>query len=303
MRLLIINIFFGLFMLISFNSCVEGNQPERQDVSSKIDSLSKLAAQRKFDSIGMIADFITNSGGRLTTKETLEIYYADTNITGNLVNLGGTLIDDGRIKEGLRCLNKALIKDKGFSPEIFYFKGIAWHTLANRDSMYYYFSKAISLDSENVRYYYNRSLAYAEDSLFEQAINDITESIKIQPNNRSLYVVRGGFKIAIGDFKGAVPDMEEIPVSMKKNHIVFRDRGLIYLKLNDFKRCIKECNISIGINPTYGNVYGVRAAAKSQLGDYDGAYEDLRRAVELGDKESIPYLKQYEEFYRTHKKT
>ncbi len=250
----------------------------------------------------MIADFITNSGGKLTTKETSQIYYSDTNIVGNLLNYGYTLIQDGRIEDGFLCLDKALLKNKSFMPLICSYKSLGWSMLKVKDSVYYYINKAISLDSSNARFYYFRSIVYAEDSLFKQAVSDISKAIILQPNNKSLIVIRGQFKIALNDFNGAAIDMEEIPPSMKGNFMIYRNRALICLKLNGFEDCIKQCDISIKLNNNYGNIYGIRAAAKSQLGDYEGAFQDLKKAVMLGDEESVSLLKQYEQYYRQHKK-
>lgn len=284
--------------LISFLFCCGNEKNSEEIITIKKDSLQ---TKRAFDSLLAIIDFIDNSGGRLTTKETEAIYYADTNLVGNLVNLGATLIEEGYINGGLSCLNRALAKDKHYASLVYFYKGIGWHNLKNKDSAYYYLDKSISLDSSNVKFLYYRSVAYYDDSLYQHAINDISIALNYQPKNLSLKFIRGVYKMEALDFNGAAIDMKDVPLSMKKDYRAYRNRAIVALKIEAFEECIKQCDICISLKPNDWECYRYRGSAKSKLQDFKGAFDDLKKAVDLGDKESVPTLKEYEEFFRTHK--
>lgn len=296
--------FYFLFICVLtqlFFNCDKTNNSKGQQNAIYNDSLAKVNEKRKFDSIGAIADFITNSGGRLTTKETKAIYFADTNITGNLVNYAFTLIEEKNFKMAFYYLNKAFYKSKYYRADVYLYKGFAWNELNNSDSMYFYFDKAINEDSTNVKYLLYRAYAYSEDSLFQKAVDDMNRAINIEPNNIALYVNRGHYKIGLDDIKGAKIDMKDVPSTMKNNYMVYKDRAYIALMLGDYKEAIEQCNISISLNGIYGSTFTIRGIAKNKLGDMEGSYKDFKTAVALGDEEAVRFLQQYEEYFRTHK--
>ena len=293
--LIYIILLFHIFLL--FNC---GSDPIRKvTFDYKKDSMQK---KNYFDSVICVADFIIKSGGQLTTKEAAAVYYADTTLIGNLVNLGSVQLKEGKILESLNSFNRALLRDSSYSPPIYLYKGIAWHILKNKDSSYYYYNKAIILDSTNVEFLFLRAESYYQDSLYQKSINDITKALKIQPNNLNLNYTRGVYRMRLLNFKGASIDMKELPLNKKKDYRAYLNRAVIALKLGWYNECITQCNLSIALNPNNWEIYRYRASAKSGLGDFAGAYEDLKIAVSLGDTgESSAALKEYEKFYRTHK--
>ena len=239
---------------------------------------------------------------KLPTKVVSAKYTAAASLVVNLVNLGAGQLKEGKIQESLNSFNRALIRDNSYSPQIYLYKGIAWHILKDNDSSYYYYDKAILMDSTNVEFLFLRAESYFQDSLYQKSIDDMTKALKIKPNNLNLRYIRGHYKMGIRDFKGAADDMKELPLNMKKDYRAYLNRAVIALKLQWYSECITQCNLSIGLNPNNWEIYRYRASAKSGLGDFAGAYEDLKIAVRLGDTgESASALKEYEKYYRTHK--
>jgi tetratricopeptide (TPR) repeat protein len=86
---------------------------------------------------------------------------------------------------------------------------------------------------------------------FQQAVEDYTQALRLNPNNASLY----------------------------------RYRGIAYGPLGQHGRAIEDFDQSLRLDPKPG-VYGVRGSAKFQLGRKEEAFADFRKACQLGSKAS-----------------
>jgi len=279
----------------------ENKQSEKVQAIS-YDSMVKLRTYIH-DTILLNAQYRLKRGDTINVTAVLKrMYELDTNNVEYIIDLADGLIAAFNTKEALEFLDLALMKDKTYADKIYFSKSLAWSFALNKDSSYYYINKAIEIDSKGVRYLVHRSQKYEEDSLFSKALDDINEAIRRQPENKGLYVFRGIYQSRLGKYELALIDLKEIPSFMQKDANVYAHRALVYLNLKMYKECIKDCDMSLLLNPNNGHEYGVRANAKSNLQDFDGAYQDLKKAVELGDKEAIPLYEEYKKYYDTHKK-
>lgn len=300
---------FCLFMLIGFafvlSRCnFENNSNELFEKEISSDSLRKINKIRR-DSIILASQKLIKEGKKINLLSFFgNVLSTDTTNIDDYINYAYILSVEGKADLGIKYLNKALLLDN-INSSIFFAKGITWSYLESkkkkRDSLYYYLGKAIEYDSLSPYYWTARSMFYDEDSLYFEAIRDINKAIKLDPKDTSLYLKRGSYKISIGDFEGAIDDMKNISVNYKSDYSVYANRAYCYLKLSKYKECIEQASISLSLNPNFAKAYGVRAAAKSKLNNYDGAYDDLERGARLGDKECEIYLEKYKEVLMKNK--
>ena len=287
---------------ISLFGCVDNvdyPQKEMQTISS--DSSYKIKGTKILDSIKPIVEFKLKSGSTLMAKDASSIYFADTNNLESLLNFSIALYKEKYFSQSNWYLNKLLEKDSNSKLEVYFQKGILWDNVPNNDSTLYYFNKSIEISPKTAMLYYYRSIVFANDSLFDKAIIDINQAIKLQPKNESLYIVRGTYKISLNDYEGALQDFKNVPPSMKNDYNIYGNRALVCYKLNYFEECIKQCDISISLNPSIAKIYTLRGAAKAILNRQDEALEDYKKASELGDPEGIKVYKQSLEWLKTHK--
>ena len=109
-----------------------------------------------------------------------------------------------------------------------------------------YLNEAIEIDPYDVRFYISRGTLKVTES-YEDAIQDYTKAIKIEPNSVFAYRLRGDSKRKLGDYQGAI---------------------------NDYSKAIE-------IYPNNAYFYNFRAESKRKLGDNEGADEDDRKAEKL----------------------
>ena len=109
-----------------------------------------------------------------------------------------------------------------------------------------YLNEAIEIDPHDARFYISRGCFKGTES-HEDAIEDYTKAIEIEPNSVFAYRLRGDSKSKLGDYQGAI---------------------------NDYSKAIE-------IYPNKAYLYNYRSESKRKLGDNEGADEDDRKAEKL----------------------
>ena len=109
-----------------------------------------------------------------------------------------------------------------------------------------YLNEAIEIKPNDARFYISRG-TFRGTKNYEDAIEDYTKAIAIEPNSVFAYLLRGDSKSKLGDYQGAIDD---------------------YTK-------------AIAIEPNKAYLYNYRSESKRKLGDNEGADEDDRKAEKL----------------------
>lgn len=79
--------------------------------------------------------------------------------------------------------------------------------------------------------------------------------------------------------------LEESP----NDPVIYSDRGVAYLHLNDELRCMDDLNKAIELQPDYAYRYACRAFAKAHFKHIDSAIEDYEKAVELDPNDAVAH--------------
>jgi len=95
--------------------------------------------------------------------------------------------------------------------------------------------------------YQQRAYSYAKDQRFQDALNDLNESIKIKPDARA-YEQRGAIERGINDYDKALADFEEA-AKLNPGEIKYRNyRAYIYETRGDLENAIAENDAALKIN-------------------------------------------------------
>lgn len=301
-----------IFCLLTLLACDPdgGKAPEkRQDAASEVDSFMFMFGnfdQNELDSIYVSASEAITERGFKVDKVLEKIAKKDTNAYEYYAVYAFRLAQNNRPKGALECLNVGAkyVKPKDRSRHYFH-KALMWaylQPLQHRDTVYHYLDLAIRYDSLNPFYWAARSQFYNEDSLCDKALSDVNKCLYLWPGDTDYVNLRGLNKICINDITGALEDLKTLSASSKKNAHIHLYRAVCYDRLKMYKESLREANTSIKLNPNLGNAYIMRANAKfNYLKDRRGAMVDVRRAAELGDKEGIKFMKENEDYFKTHK--
>lgn len=150
------------------------------------------------------------------------------------------------------------------------------------------YTNAIKSTNKNLDIIYIlRAAARVELKDYKGAMNDFTESIRINPKNYYAFSSRGWLKANNQDYKGAIKDYTEaINLDNTKDYLYF-ERGKLRYLTKDYTGALIDCTNSINTSPNYG-AYVLRGKIRLQMGDYDGAVKDYTVSIKLNSK--VPAL-------------
>ncbi len=129
--------------------------------------------------------------------------------------------------------------------------------------------------------FHNRGIEYHKKGLYDRAIAEYNQAIKLNPdytrafNNRGrAYAKKGLYDRAIADFDAAI--------KLKPDYTsTFNSRGRAYVKKGLYDRAIADFDAVIKLKPDYAFAFTNRGRAYAKKGLYDRAEADFNRAREL----------------------
>jgi tetratricopeptide (TPR) repeat protein len=128
----------------------------------------------------------------------------------------------------------------------------------------------------------SRGAAYGTLGLIQQSLSDLTESIELDPNNKTAYANRAVAFMNLGQYERALTDYEQCVRLDPANASMWYECGMMQRSLKKNEEAIKSLNFAIKLNPKNGLAYLERARAKAGFGNYTGAKEDYQEAQKRG---------------------
>jgi tetratricopeptide (TPR) repeat protein len=175
-------------------------------------------------------------------------------------------------------------------------RGYFYTSIGRFDSALSDFNKAIELDPDYVKAYFNRAWLYhVKLADFEKAIDDYSKVIEFDNyskvvktkssislkaaahNNRgNIYHKKPDHFMALQDYDSAI--------SLNSGYSgAYYNRGVLYqYKIKDYKKALADYSKAISIDPNYIKAYHNRASLYSELGEIEKAAADMEKARELG---------------------
>ena len=129
--------------------------------------------------------------------------------------------------------------------------------------------------------YYNRGLAHSLKSEYDLAIADLSQVVKLTPNDAEAYDKRGADYFDKRDFDKALADFSQSIKLDPKNFRAYQNRGAVYNAKSQWTQAAADFTQAIGLNPHVGQTYYSRAIAEDKLGQHDQAQADYDMAVKL----------------------
>jgi tetratricopeptide (TPR) repeat protein len=133
--------------------------------------------------------------------------------------------------------------------------------------------------------YYQRADLYKEEGDFQKAIADLTEAIRLDPNNPAHPASRASAYWSEGERDKAVADLAEairLAPALAGPHAM---RGMIYRDKGDLEKALAELDLAIELEPNSPCCYEIRAAMWLRQGDYDRGIADIQAALRLNAKD------------------
>ncbi|HOM05228.1 MAG TPA: tetratricopeptide repeat protein, partial [Candidatus Kapabacteria bacterium] len=173
------------------------------------------------------------------------------------------------------------------------------------DSAYsaeWYFRKAIEYDSNLTEYRENLVQSLMKQKKFDEAIDEISNIIKIDPEKSSTYYSRGVLHSEKKDYQKAIADFSAAINLSPKNPNYYQARAELYYLIAEYQRALSDINQSIKLNPDQTTNYRLRAFILSQLNNYKDALIDFNKYLQTNPNDKDALLGRAIALYETGKK-
>ncbi len=137
--------------------------------------------------------------------------------------------------------------------------------------------------------YHNRANANRAKQLFDLALQDYDEAIKLNPRFTDAIGDRGITLIAMGRYPEAIPDFTQVIDLDPKSGYAMYDRGLAYEGLGLDDLAIEDFSSAIQQEPRDAHRFERRGTAYFRKKDYEKAMADYEQAL-LFDPQYAPAL-------------
>jgi tetratricopeptide (TPR) repeat protein len=135
----------------------------------------------------------------------------------------------------------------------------------------------------DAEYYYDLGMEKYELEDYQIAIDNFTQSIRLDPDNAVAYCSRANSRYELEDYQGVIDDLTQ---SIKLDPDSFADANVYWLRANsryeleDYQGVIDDLTQSIRLDPDDNcSTYSFRADAKEKLGYYQDAIDDYDLAI------------------------
>ncbi|MFK7906078.1 MAG: tetratricopeptide repeat protein [Chitinophagales bacterium] len=196
-----------------------------------------------------------------------------------------------RYEEAVTILNRVVLNEPDFA--------IAWYNLgiALKGKKEYQKAKqsmdrAIELRSDLTKAYFERALVSNALENPTDALKDYDKIIDLKGKEyMEAYLNRGLTLKFLGDYNGALNDLNKVVKNTPDNAEVYKNRANLYLLFGRYEQSIKDFSKAILLNDGLAEAYHNRAVAYFIIHEDDKACMDLEKSNELGFELAVEKIK------------
>lgn len=142
-------------------------------------------------------------------------------------------------------------------------------------------TKAIALKEDLESAYQLRAEILLQMQQVEEALKDVEKVIELNPAEELAYLLRGKIHAFEGKFDETRKDFDQVLALNPFNEEAALLIGELLIAENKLDEAITFFDEIIENSPTLGKAYAERGRAKNLKGDKQGAFEDLKKSIEL----------------------
>ncbi|MFM1814224.1 MAG: hypothetical protein RLZ98_919 [Pseudomonadota bacterium] len=169
-------------------------------------------------------------------------------------------------------------------------RGVIYGRLGRTKAALDDFNESIKLYPENPSVYNNRGSVLLAIGYDREAIKDFNRAIVLAPGYSAAYLNRGSALLALRETGPGLIDYNHAVRLEADNAVVLSARGVVHLKDGRVHAALRDFSKAIATDARFDAAYGHRAKAHVELGAFDAAVEDLSRAIVFTPQDSKLYL-------------
>ena len=142
-------------------------------------------------------------------------------------------------------------------------------------------SEVIALEPDNAEAYYQRGLAYGHLENWEQALADFDTAIELAADDPRAYSKRALVYLPLGDSAQAIADCNQA-LKLDPDHAeAYQTLGMVYIGQGDVEQAIQGFDKAIELDPDLAEAYIWRGSAYAEAGNSERAISDFEYYLEL----------------------
>ncbi|WP_345263887.1 tetratricopeptide repeat protein [Nibrella viscosa] len=202
------------------------------------------------------------------------------------VNQARTLLQQGKPREAIQILNKAIEADDD-NVEAFNMRGVAYFDLKEYANAQLDYEQAIKLKPNFYRPYYNRALLRTAQSDNDAALKDYSEAIRLAPDtsrsvSAEIYLNRGQLFAAQQQTLAALNDFTKAIELNPRNALALYNRGNLLFQQKQLEPAVADFQRAVEADPKFGKAFYGLGIAQVLLNQRESGCLSLKQARQLG---------------------
>jgi tetratricopeptide (TPR) repeat protein len=144
-------------------------------------------------------------------------------------------------------------------------------------------------NQQNAKSFFDRGETYYNNNDFANAITQLSEAIRLDPNYSEAYSLRGAAYSMKDEYDTAIRDFNEAIRLDPSDAWAYYWRGSAYRMKSQYDTAIRDYNEAIKFDPSDAFSYAGRGEAYRGKGDYDAAIKDFNEAIRLSPNYAFAY--------------
>ena len=144
---------------------------------------------------------------------------------------------------------------------------------------------------QNARRYFKTGEDFVEVGNYNDAIEQFTKAIDLEPDYADAYMARADACEKIGKLEEAAADYDRASTFLEKDKDVFYHSGRLYYLLNEYEKALEKTDISIKLKKTNDNAYRLKAKILIALERFEEALENCNTALTLKETSENFFLR------------
>lgn len=175
-------------------------------------------------------------------------------------------------------------------------RGMTYRHLKMYDQAIEEHTKAIKLDPSFSNAYNNRGITYFDLKQYEEALGDLNKAIALSPSLAQAYNNRALVHRANERFNEAIADIDKAIEKEPSNPAYFHNRGAIYNFFKKGEKALENYYLALEHDSSFSAAYHNIGTIFADLGQHQKAISNFNRAIEL-DPFSIQSLRRRGEIH------
>ncbi len=173
--------------------------------------------------------------------------------------------------------------------KIYIHRGAAWYRLGNFDQAIDDFTSALNLDPTSADALKNRGLTYKKIGQSKEAFGDFTRALRLQPRSPELYNLRGAAYLDDRQYSAAIIDFTKA-IGLNQDYTkAYINRGKAYQYTRKLDSAAADFSKVIALTPKDWLAYLNRASVLMDQGKLQDAIADCDQSIKLDPQNPAPY--------------